>query len=122
MVLITMKLINAFILATAWAYLACAIFTILGKPPLVNVSTRLQLIFYLGAFSVFSYVSVVPANRFLNLFLGGLYGFAAMGSFIGWPQKWCAYWKLSPEEGSAPQQVMMATWDLAVAVAFLSLI
>lgn len=117
-----MKLINAFILATAWSYLACAIFTLLGKPPMVNVSTRLQLIFYLGAFSVFSYVSVVPANRFLNLFLGGLYGFAAMGSFIGWPQKWSAYWTLNPEEGSAPQQVMMATWDLAVAVAFLSLI
>ncbi len=117
-----MILVRAFIFATAWAYLACAFYTILGKPPMVGVAIRIQLAIYLCAFVVFLYVSYYPYIMILNLLLGVLYGFAAIGSFIGFPQRWSAYWKNNPEEGSDAGQIGMAIWDLALAVAFLSLV
>lgn len=117
-----MNLVLAFIFATAWAYLACLIYTLLGKPPLVNIDTRLQVTFYLCAFGVFLYVSYYPYIMILNLLLGVLYGFTTIGSFIGWPQRWAAYWKENPEKGSDAGQIGMALWDLALSVAFLSLV
>ncbi len=116
-----MILVRAFIFATAWAYLACAFYTMLGRPPMVDVAIQLQNAFYLCAFAVFLYVYYNPSVWILNLLLGVLYGFAAMGSFIGYPQRWAAYWKDDPEKGSAAGQIGMALWDLALAVAFLSL-
>ena len=117
-----MNLVCAFIAATAWAYLACAFYTALGKPPLVGVDVRLQTAFYICAFGVFLYVSYNPGVWILNLLLGAVYGFGALGSFIGYPQRWAAYWKEDPEEGSAAGQIGMAFWDLALAGAFLSLV
>lgn len=117
-----MNLVCAFIAVTALAYLACAIYTMLGKPPMVDINVRLQLVFYLCAFGLFLYVSYNPGVRILNRILVVLYSFGAMGSFIGYPQRWTAYWKDDPEEGSAAGQIGMAFWDLALAVAFLSLV
>ena len=117
-----MNLVCAFIFATAWAYLACAVYTALGKPPMVDVDTRIQGVFYLFAFAVILYVYYNPGVWILNILLGIFYGFSAAGSFIGYPQRWAAYWKDDPEEGSAAGQIGMAYWDLALAVAFLSLV
>lgn len=117
-----MIFIRAFIFATAWAYLICAIYASIGKPPLVDIDTRLQTAFYLCAFGVFIYISYNLGTWIMNLILGIFYSFGAMGSFIGYPQKWAAYWKSKPEEGSDAGQVGMALWDLALAVAFLSLV
>ncbi|GAG83967.1 unnamed protein product [marine sediment metagenome] len=50
--------------------------------------------------------------------LGIFYSFATVSSFIGWPQKWMAYWKTDPHEGSDTAQIAMALWDLALATAF----
>jgi len=117
-----MKLDLAFIEATAFAYLACAVYKALGKPPLVGIDTRLQGAFYLGLFAILLYVSYNPGIWILNVLLGVFYGFGAVGSFIGYPQRWAAYWKDDPEEGSAAGQIGMAFWDLVLAVAFLSLV
>jgi len=117
-----MNLVCAFIAATALAYLACAIYTALGKPPLVGIDNRLQGVFYLCAFAVFLYVYYNPSVWILNVLLGVFYGFGALGSFIGYPQRWAAYWKDNPEDGSASGQIGMSLWDLALAVVFLSLV
>ena len=117
-----MRLVLAFIFATAWAYLACAVYTMMGRPPLIGIDRLSQMMFYLGAFGVFLYVSYNPGIWILNLLLGALYSLFAVGSFIGYPQRWAAYWKDDPEDGSDAGQIGMACWDLAVAVAFLSLI
>jgi len=115
-----MNLICAFIFATAWAYLACAVYTALGKPPLVGIDTRLQGIFYLILFTILLYVSYNPGIRLLNLILGVFYSFATVASFTG-IQKWMAYWKDDPKKGSGALQIGMTYWDLALAVDFLYL-
>ena len=112
--------IDAFLMATAFAYLACLVYTWMGKPPLIGVSDRVQMVFYLLAFIVFIFVSTSPSIPWLNNCLGILYSFGAVGSFIGFPQRWAAYWKDnpeegSPEEGSAAGQMGMAAWDLMIA-------
>lgn len=117
-----MNLVCAFIEATAWAYLACAVYTLLGKPALVGIDTRLQSAFYLFLFAVLLYVSHNPGIWILNKVLGIFYAFGAVGSFIGYPQVWAAYWRESPEEGSNAGQIFMSAWDLVLAVAFLSLV
>ena len=117
-----LRLVLAFIFATAWAYLACVVYTVLGRPALIGIDIRIQTAFYLGAFGVFLYVFYNPNIWVLNQLLGGLYGIFAMGSFIGYPQRWAAYWKNDPKEGCGAGQIGMAFWDLVLAVAFLSLI
>jgi len=116
-----MNLVCAFIFATAFAYLACAVYTVLGKPALVGWDKRLQGVFYLGLFAFLLYVSQNPGIWILNLILGIFYAFGTVASFIGL-QRWAAYWKDDPEKGSAVLQIGMSLWDLVLAVAFLSLI
>jgi len=115
-----MKLVCAFIAATALTYLACAIYTALGRPPLVGIDDRTQGVFYLCASAVFLYVYYNPGVWILNLILGFFYGFATVASFTGL-QRWMAYWKPNPAEGSGTAQIGMALWDLTLAVAFLYL-
>ena len=117
-----MDCINAFLLATAYAYLACAVYTVLNKPPLRDMSKVDQLVFYLVACGVFMIVSSLPCPALIYYALGVLYGFAALGSFIGYPQRWMAYWLPTPETGSAAGQVMMSAWDLMIAVALFMLV
>ncbi len=114
-----MNLVCAFIEATAWAYLACAVYMLLGKPALVGIDTRLQGAFYLGLFAIFLYISYNPGIWILNLILGVFYSFATVASFTG-IQKWMAYWKDDPSKGSGALQIGMSFWDLALAVYFLS--
>ena len=115
-----MNLVFAFILATAFAYLAAAVYAVLGKPALVDVDTRLQVGFYFGIFGILLYVSYNPGVWILNGFLGVFYGFATVASFTGL-QRWMAYWKPNPADGSGTAQIVMAIWDLTLAVAFLYL-
>lgn len=117
-----MNCIYAFLTATAYAYLACAVYTILGKPALKDISNSIQVAFYFAAFSVFLIVSSLPCPQIVYRVLGVIYGVAAMGSFIGYPQRWMAYWLPNPEKGSAAGQVGMAFWDLAISVACLMLV
>jgi len=113
-----MQLINAFLLATAFAYAACFVYTIMGKPALVGVSNNVQVAFYGFAFGVFIVSSMIPLVNWLNFLLGVLYSFACVGSFIGWPQRWKVYWTSAPNMGSAAGQIGMAFWDLAIAICF----
>ena len=113
-----MSLVEAFLLATSAAYLACFIYTAMGWPPLIGMGKRVQMVFYWIAFLIFVFVSWNTRVFALNFILGVFYGFAAMGSFIGWPQRWAAYWKDNPEEGSDAGQIGMALWDLALSVCF----
>ena len=117
-----LRLVLAFIFATAWAYLACVVYTVLGRPALIGIDIRIQTAFYLGAFGLFLYVFYNPNIWVLNQLLGGLYGILSMGSFIGYPQRWAVYWRNDSEEGCGAGQIGMAFWDLVLAVAFLSLI
>lgn len=116
-----MQLINAFLLATAVAYLACFVYTAMGKPPLIGVSDGVQAAFYVLAFVVFIFVFFDPSIIALNLFLGVFYSFGAVGSFIGFPQRWKAYWTSAPNMGSAAGQIGMSAWDLALAICFFTL-
>ena len=117
----SMNYIYAYLTASAYAYLACAVYTVLGYPPLRDMTKINQLIFYVAAFGVFNAVIALPCPSLVYYVLGAFYGFAALGSFIGYPQRWMAYWLPVPEEGSAAGQTMMACWDLGIAVAFLLL-
>ena len=112
---------NALFTATGFAYLALAIFTFIGKDALVGIHRNIEIIFYLGAFMVFMYVANNPPIRNLNFFLGAFYGVGAIGSFIGYPQRWKAYWKSAPQVGSDAGQIGMALWDLSLSIAFFSL-
>ena len=114
-----MNPINAFLAATAFAYLACLVYTVMGKPPLANYGVSLQGVFYAVAFTVFLNAALYPFPSEVYWFLGALYGFAAMGSFIGWPQVWMAWWTANPKGSSAASAVGMAFWDLVIAVVFL---
>ena len=117
-----MNYINAFLAATAYAYLACAVYTVLNRPPLRDMSKTSQLVFYLAACGVFLSITVFPCPFAVYYVLGVLYGFAALGSFIGYPQRWMAYWLPDPMKGSAAGQIGMAAWDLAIAVACFTLV
>lgn len=117
-----MKLVSAFIVATALTYLASAIYAVLGRPPLIDINVRFQIVFYLCAFAVFVYVHDNPGVWILNMLLGVFYAFGTVASFIGYPQMWAAYWKDNPKEGSAAGQIGMALYDLVLAVVFLSLV
>ena len=110
-----MNLLDAFILASAVSYLACTFYCVLDRPAIDNVSKENQGVGYFAAFGV-----IILSLRFsvLNLPLGFLYCFAAVGSFLGWPQKWMSYWMQDPKKGSGAQQVGMAAWDLLLAIAF----
>ena len=88
-----MNLVNALFMATGFAYLAIAIFAFMGKDALVGINDNIEMIFYFLAFLVFMYVANNPPIRNLNFLLGAFYGVGAIGSFIGYPQKWKAYWK-----------------------------
>lgn len=105
-------------MATSFAYLGCAVFSIFNKPALVGVQRSVQTLFYLLAFIVFQCVSCGPTIVMLNYILGIAYAFASIGSFIGYPQKWKAYWKTAPDTGSDAGQIGMALWDLAISVSF----
>lgn len=113
-----MILIKAFLMATAFAYAACYAYTLRGRPPLVGIGRSIQAFSYFAVSLIFVLVCLFPHPWFVDYLLGGVYGFAAMGSFIGWPQRWAAYWKLDPEEGSDAGQIGMALWDLAISVSF----
>ena len=117
-----MNYIDAFLTATAYAYLACAVYTLLGKPALRDMSENSQLVFYLAAFCVFLSVPSMSLPSIVYHVLGVFYGFAALGSFIGYPQRWVAYWLPDPMVGSAAGQIGMAMWDLAISVACLMLV
>ncbi len=112
-----MNLVSAFIVATAFAYLAAVIYVALGKPAMVDVPTRLQGAFFLILFAVLLYVYNNPSIWILNGLLGVFYSFATVASFTG-IQKWMAYWKDDPKKGSGALQIGMAYWDLALAVSF----
>ena len=114
-----MDLLRAFLAATAFAYLACLAYTVMGKPALANMPKNLQGLFYAFAFVVFLVVALYPIPQEVYWVLGALYGFAAVGSFIGYPSVWMAWWTANPKGGSAAGQIGMACWDLAIAVVFL---
>ena len=110
-----MILTDAFILDSAVSYLACTVFSFLGRPAMDDMTAARQGLAYACLFCL-----LVLSLRIsiLNLPLGFIYCFAAVGSFMGWPQIWMSYWKVDPNAGSGVQQVGMAAWDLLLAVAF----
>ena len=114
-----MDILRAFLVATAFAYLACLVYTLMGKPALANFPKNVQGLFYALAFVVFLVTALYSIPREIYWILGAVYGFAALGSFIGYPQVWMAYWTTNPKGGSAAGQIGMSLWDLAIAVVFL---
>jgi len=111
-----MKFIDSFLLATAMAYLGCLVFTLRGKPPMVSIKPWLQGLFYVFAFMIFTAAGLDVFPQYVYAVLGVVYGIASVGSFIGYPQIWAAYWKEHPYQGSDAGQIGMAFWDLAIAV------
>ncbi len=111
--------LEAFLLATAAAYLAAALFSLLGKPPQQDVPPQIQFFIYigLGSLLVLSVGGTLPP-LFVTA-LGVLYGFLSVASFLGL-QKWYAYWKPDPGFGSAAGQIAMGVWDLALATVLIS--
>lgn len=112
-----MNLIEAFLNATAFAYLAAALYSFLGKPALDKIQYSRQGIIYVIIFGAI-YLSMKVNISLIYFILGILYSLATVSSFIGWPQKWMAYWKKKPREGSDTAQIGMALWDLTLATTF----
>lgn len=106
--------LEAFLLATAAAYMAAALYSLLGHPSQQDISPRIQAAIYLTLGSLLTMVVLKTLPPLLVGVLGGLYGFLSVASFIGL-QKWYAYWKPKPEEGDATAQIGMGFWDLALA-------
>ena len=109
-------------LATSFAYLAASIFSLKGKPALVDLNKNAQAVFYLVLGGIVFYMALFPVNALLKIGLGIFYSFSTVASFIGYPQIWRAYWKSAPDTSSGSQAVGMAFWNLALAVAFFYLI
>lgn len=112
-----MNLIEAFLNATAFAYLAASLYAFLGRPALDGIQANRQGIIYLLP-STIIYLSTKIEISIVYFILGIIYSFATIGSFIGFPQKWMAYWKKDPNEGSDIGQIGMSFWDLALAITF----
>ena len=112
-----MNLIEAFLNATAFAYLAAALYSFLGRPALDGINANRQGVIYCLPFAIIL-LSIKIEIDIIYFLLGILYSFATLGSFIGWPQKWMAYWKTEPHEGSDTSQIGMALWDLVLSVSF----
>ena len=101
--------------------MAAALYSLLGYPAQQDIPPRIQAAIY---FVLGSALTMTVLKAFPPLIigaLGGLYGFLCVASFIGWPQKWYAYWKPNPEDGSAAGQIAMGFWDLALAAALIYL-
>ena len=116
-----MNTLNAFLVATAVCYFVAFIMTCSGKPPLASFGRTEQSLMYIVLFVLILGVVMNPYYIWLNLLLGLFYSFATVASFIGWPQVWMAYWTDNPRGSSATGQVLMAFWNLALAVGFFSL-
>lgn len=116
-----MNLINAFLVATAFSYAVALVMTWTGYPPLAGLSKVEQSMLFLVSFAAILIVAFYPSIVWLNFLLGLFYSFATVGSFIGHPQVWNAYWTSNPGGGSAVAQVGMSFWNLALATIFFSL-
>jgi len=112
-----MKLIYAFLNATAFAYLTAALYAFLGKPALDHINDSQQGVIYCLLFGAI-HLSMNIKISLIYFILGIFYSIATVSSFIGWPQKWMAHWKKEPKEGSDPSQIGMALWDLALSISF----
>jgi hypothetical protein len=117
-----MDLVESFLLATSFAYLAASISSLKGKPALVGLNKNIQAVFYLVLGGIIFYMALFPTNIIFKIGFGIFYSFSTVSSFIGYPQIWRAYWKSAPDTSSGSQAVGMAAWDLALAVAFFYLI
>ncbi len=113
--------LEAFLLATAAAYVAAALYSLLGHPAQQDIPPRIQAAIYLILGSLLIMVVQKALPSLLTSALGLLYGFLSVASFIGWPQKWYTYWKPNPEEGDAVAQISMGFWDLALATVLIYL-
>jgi len=113
-----MDLVESFLLATSFAYLAASIFSLKGKPALVGLNKNVQAVFYLVLGGIIYYVTLFQVNTLLKIALGIFYSFSTVSSFIGYPQIWRAYWKSAPDTSSGSQAVGMALWNLVLAVVF----
>lgn len=90
---------------TAAAYLACIISTLLGVPPITNVSEIAQLVFYTLGGSLMMLRHMNPTCPKLKWFLSIGYGIGGMFAFTG-----LIDW------GGPIQNVGMAFWDLVIAI------
>jgi len=113
-----MDVVAAFLLATSFAYLAASVYALKGRPALIGPPKNFQVVVFLLLGGVVFYVALFPFNVILKIILGIFYSFAAVSSFIGYPQRWRAYWKSASGSSSGSQAVGMAFWDLALAVSF----
>lgn len=108
---IQIKWNDALIYVSAFSYLAAAIASAIGFPPMnpEKITASLQILSYFIAFSLLMACEFYPNLRFA---LAGLYGMLAMWSFSGL-QQWVNYF------GSEPLGPSMAAWDLILAVALI---
>ena len=119
-----MDFIKPFLLATSSAYLSAYVLcmlnkTSLAKPAVVSHRTFriLQAIFFILMAIVNGLAATITFPKLAYQFLGLLYGFACVASFIG-VSKWMAYWKKDPWMGSDAGQIGMALWDLVLSVVY----
>ena len=112
-----MNLIYAFLNATAFAYLALSLFSIIGRPAINGIQKNQQAIIYAILFCII-YLSAKISISPIYYVLGIIYSFATISSFIGYPAIWMAYWKKIPSEGSDAGQIGMALWDLTLSISF----
>ena len=99
--------------------MAAALYSLLGHPAQQGIHPYLQATIYILLGTLLTLTAMDTLPPLMVGALGWLYGFLCVASFIGWPQKWYAYWKPHPEEGDAAAQIGMGFWDLALATALI---
>jgi len=75
-----MDIAIAFLKATAFAYVSCAIFTLLGKPVMARSKKMQQFFYYVFASAIIYYVTINPEVKVLNFFLGTLYSLTTIST------------------------------------------
>lgn len=101
---------HSLIYVSIFSYITAIIMTVMGLPPLVNMSSFTQIILY--SLSVLG-LALSSKIRWLKPILAANYGVVAMLSFSGC-QLWINY------DGNLSLGPYMSLWDLSLALALMS--
>src|SRR3990167_9118798 len=100
-----MKYGKAFVYVSGLSYLAGFILCLLNYPPILNISLMLQSIVFVLMWIV-CFTLIITNDEGLRYILSALWGVMAAFTFVGFV-RWAP-------DGSAPYQLFMTAWDLAL--------
>lgn len=106
------RITNSLVGATIGSYLMCVILALTGNPPVANMNPMTQALAYLVIILMILTWGVTKSH-FISVTLLIFYGGAAMLAYSGRVQ-WTFMGEPNPVHG-----IVMAIWDMALAVSFM---